>query len=178
MLITQTLAKNLVPYGYWNSYRVKPFSCTFFVRCVSEGVKSWLWLAYFYVSMATLFGNMQFIYKTCTLHSTDSVICFYLPTWNKLNNKKKVGLRIFPYSVRMRENMDQNNSECGHFSRSVGLYKKIRKTRRKKSAPSLEFLKTFLDSFFTEHLNDCFYILPQNFNKNVLRVDVSDLTCS
>ena len=26
---------------------------------------------------------------------------------------------IFPYSVRMRENGDQNNSEYGHFSRSV-----------------------------------------------------------
>ena len=26
---------------------------------------------------------------------------------------------IFPYSVRMRKNSDQKNSECGHFSRSV-----------------------------------------------------------
>ena len=38
-------------------------------------------------------------------------------------------LRIFPYSVRMRENVDQNNSKYGHFSRShtvekneVGLF--------------------------------------------------------
>ena len=29
-------------------------------------------------------------------------------------------LCISPYSVRMRENTDQNNSECGHFSRSDG----------------------------------------------------------
>ena len=28
-------------------------------------------------------------------------------------------LRICPYSVRMRENEDQNNSEHGQFSRSV-----------------------------------------------------------
>ena len=28
-------------------------------------------------------------------------------------------VRISPYSVRMRENADQNNSKCGHFSRSV-----------------------------------------------------------
>ena len=28
-------------------------------------------------------------------------------------------LRIFPYSDRMRENTDQNNSEYGHFLRSV-----------------------------------------------------------
>ena len=26
---------------------------------------------------------------------------------------------ISPYSVQMRENADHNNSECGHFSRSV-----------------------------------------------------------
>ena len=80
IFITHALAKNLVPYGYWNSYSVKPFSCAFFVRYVSEGVKNWLWLACFYVSMATLFGNMEFIYKTYILHSTDSVICFYLST--------------------------------------------------------------------------------------------------
>ena len=28
-------------------------------------------------------------------------------------------LRIFPYSVRMRENADQNNSKYGHVLRSV-----------------------------------------------------------
>ena len=28
------------------------------------------------------------------------------------------GLRISPYSVQMRKNSDQNNSECGHFLRS------------------------------------------------------------
>ena len=28
-------------------------------------------------------------------------------------------LRISPYSVRMRENVDQNNSEYGHFSHSA-----------------------------------------------------------
>ena len=28
-------------------------------------------------------------------------------------------VHIFPYSVRMRENADQTNSEYGHFSRSV-----------------------------------------------------------
>ena len=31
---------------------------------------------------------MQFVYKTCILHSTDFVICFYLLTWNKLSKKK------------------------------------------------------------------------------------------
>ena len=32
-------------------------------------------------------------------------------------------LRISPYSVQMRENTDQNNSEYGHFLRSVNLNK-------------------------------------------------------
>ena len=30
-------------------------------------------------------------------------------------------LRICPYSVRMRQNVDQNNYEYGHFSRSLML---------------------------------------------------------
>ena len=33
-------------------------------------------------------------------------------------------LRISPYSVWMQENTDQNNSECGHFLRSVQCYYK------------------------------------------------------
>ena len=34
-------------------------------------------------------------------------------------------LRIAPYSVRMRENTDQNNYEYGHFSRSDSAQVKI-----------------------------------------------------
>ena len=34
-------------------------------------------------------------------------------------------LRISPYSVRMRENTDQKNSEYGHFSRSDTIEKKV-----------------------------------------------------
>ena len=36
---------------------------------------------------------------------------------------KSVRIRSYsgPYSVRMRENTNQNNSEYGHFSGSVGL---------------------------------------------------------
>ena len=33
-------------------------------------------------------------------------------------------LRVSPYAVRMRENMDQNNSEYGHFLRSKNVVKK------------------------------------------------------
>ena len=40
----------------------------------------------------------------------------YFPAFG-LNTKEI--LRISPYSVRMRENGEQNNSEYGHFLRSV-----------------------------------------------------------
>ena len=33
--------------------------------------------------------------------------------------RTEYGERISPYSVRMQENEDQNNSEYGHFLRSV-----------------------------------------------------------
>ena len=38
---------------------------------------------------------------------------------------KSVRIRSYggPYSVRMRENTDQNNSKYGHFSRKVGVKK-------------------------------------------------------
>ena len=41
---------------------------------------------------------------------------FNLPTLNKVINKQIIN--ISPYSVRMWENKNQNNSEYGHFSRS------------------------------------------------------------
>ena len=44
-------------------------------------------------------------------------------------------LCISPYSVRMRENADQNNSKYGHFSRSVALW-------------YLPFIRTFLLTFW------------------------------
>ena len=41
----------------------------------------------------------------------------YFPTFG-LNTERHI-IRISPYSVRMREKKDQNNSEYGHFLRSV-----------------------------------------------------------
>ena len=41
------------------------------------------------------------------------------PLWTEYGEK----LRIPPYSVRMREIADQNNSEYGHFLRSAIYYK-------------------------------------------------------
>ena len=39
---------------------------------------------------------------------------------NSTASKVSVLLRISPYSVRIRENADQNNSEYGHFTHRVG----------------------------------------------------------
>ena len=39
--------------------------------------------------------------------------------FSRIRTEYREILRISPYSVRMRENTDQNNSEYGHFLRSV-----------------------------------------------------------
>ena len=48
--------------------------------------------------------------------------------FSRIRNEYGEILRIFPYSVRMRENADQNNSEYGHFLRreKQRVYPKIR----------------------------------------------------
>ena len=43
------------------------------------------------------------------------------------------GRSISPYSARIRENTDQNNSEYRNFSRSASFYTTINKTSSKKS---------------------------------------------
>ena len=40
--------------------------------------------------------------------------------FSRIRTEYREKLRISPYSVRMRKNTDQNNSEYGHFSRSEG----------------------------------------------------------
>ena len=44
-----------------------------------------------------------------------------------------------PYSVRIGENVDQNNSEYGHFSRSV-LFTKSSKERYSKKTPGMDLI--------------------------------------
>ena len=39
--------------------------------------------------------------------------------WSKYFQRDMEIWSIFPYSVPIRENADQNNSEYGHFSRSI-----------------------------------------------------------
>ena len=45
--------------------------------------------------------------------------------------QKELSLRISPYSVRMRENTDQNNSEYGHFLRGVQFSRRATKNLNK-----------------------------------------------
>ena len=44
-----------------------------------------------------------------------------LSVFSRIRSEYGEKLRIFPYSVRMLENADQNNYEYGHLSRSVKL---------------------------------------------------------
>ena len=39
--------------------------------------------------------------------------------FSRIQTEYREILRTFPYSVQMRENVDQNNSEYGHFLRSA-----------------------------------------------------------
>ena len=41
--------------------------------------------------------------------------------FSRIQTEYGVERSISPYSVRMRENLDQNNSEQGHFSHSAGF---------------------------------------------------------
>ena len=63
----------------------------------------------FLLEQLTVFGHYLHYVKSVTLRKK----C-YFPAFG-LNTE---GLNISPYSVRMRENTDQNNSEYGQFSRS------------------------------------------------------------
>ena len=57
-------------------------------------------------------------------------------------------LRISPYSVRMRDNTDENNSEYGHFSRSEYFYQKLW-TWIEKPAISMEYhCRNFRNTYY------------------------------
>ena len=64
----------------------------------------------FLLEQLTVFGHYLHYVKSVTLRKK----C-YFPAF-ELNTE---GLNISPYSVRMRENTDQNNSKCGQFSHSA-----------------------------------------------------------
>ena len=55
----------------------------------------------------------------CTLRKKCPYLELFLSAFSSIWTEHGKILRISPYSVRMRENVDQNNSEYGHFLHSV-----------------------------------------------------------
>ena len=76
---------------------------------------------------------------------------FFLSVFSRIQTEYRQILRISQYSLRMRENTDHKNSECGYFLRSVKhlLYKNFRApgTRGLNNIPinnsDWYFMKTF-----------------------------------
>ena len=65
--------------------------------------------------------------RICWGHSASGILRFCVSSYHMCSPPNvffRRILRISPYSVRMRENTDQNNSEYGHLLRSV-LFLKI-----------------------------------------------------
>ena len=63
--------------------------------------------------------NVSMILKEFTLRKKSSYSELFWSAFSGIRTEYGKIRSISPYSVRMRENADQNNSEYGHFSRSV-----------------------------------------------------------
>ena len=67
------------------------------------------------------------VYEVLKMPALDSLHCvesvqirsFFRSVFSRIRTEYGEILRISPYSVQMRENADQNNSEYGHFLRNV-----------------------------------------------------------
>ena len=80
--------------------------------------------------------------------------------FSRMRTEYREILRIFPYSVRMRENADQNNSEYGHFSRRAWQYKLV--YNRSKWISVEIFLKGFSAAFSTATIKNTHkWLLPK-----------------
>ena len=64
--------------------------------------------------------KLMFAYKKHCVKSV-RIRSFSGPHFPAFGLNKEEILRISPYSVRIRENTDQKNSEYGHFSRSESV---------------------------------------------------------
>ena len=58
------------------------------------------------------------LFNSCTLREKCPYLEFFWSVFSHIWTEYGEILRISPYSVRMRENTDQKNSEYGHFSGS------------------------------------------------------------
>ena len=55
-------------------------------------------------------------------HCVKSYLGLFWSTFSRIQSEYGEILRIYPYSVPMRENADENNSEYKHFLRSAVFY--------------------------------------------------------
>ena len=103
----------LVSHEAWNAYGV---NCNARKKESIESAKgSFIW----YVRKSFPKTNISYPRHTCAYHTAWKVSAFGVILAPNFPIFLLRILRIYPYSVRMRENADQNNSEYGHFLRSA-----------------------------------------------------------
>ena len=66
-----------------------------------------------------LFSHFQITNLKLILREKCSNSELFWSAFSHIRTELREMLRISPHSVRMRENADENNTEYGHFSRSV-----------------------------------------------------------
>ena len=71
------------------------------------------WVKYLFVSWILLKKPELTLRKKCPYSE------LFWPIFSRTCTKYGEARSIFPYSVQMRKNADQNNSKYGHFSHSV-----------------------------------------------------------
>ena len=99
-----------------------PFNFVFLAVDIIERIFDWSWLI--------------------SLHKKCPYLKSFWSVFFRIGTKYEEILRISPYSVRMRENTDQNNSEYGCFLRNIyyslflSLEKQLQNQKKWKSKPS------------------------------------------
>ena len=76
---------------------------------------------------------------------------------------------ISPYSFRMQENMDQKNSEYGHFLRGNNVISEILVLERKKYTFLVYYLSSGLNKVMMKYRSFNYGILPKSKNAVILR---------
>ena len=76
---------------------------------------------FFLTSTFKVFPSSDYAEAYSTLHEKCSYSEFFWSAFSRIVTEYGEILRISLYSVQMRENTDQKNSEYGHFSRSRKL---------------------------------------------------------
>ena len=97
-----------------------------------------------------------------TLRENCSYLELFLSVFSRIRTECGEIRRVSPYSVRMQENANENNSEYGHFLRSVIVIEQQR-TRELVQFPSQDTKSIFLIDLFVKFvlkINTLSYKLP------------------